>query len=62
MSTETLAEPITPEDLLAMPNEVDYELVNGELVERHSGAESSWIASNLIVLMALFYRGRTPDP
>ena len=43
-----------------MPNEVDYELVNGELVERHMGAESSWIASNLIVLMAVFYRGRVP--
>ena len=60
MSTETFAEPITSEDLLAMPNEVDYELVNGELVERHMGAESSWIASNLIVLIALFYRGRVP--
>lgn len=58
MSTELLADPITPDDLLAMPNEVDYELVNGELVERHMGAESSWIASNLIVLMAVFYRGR----
>ena len=60
MSTELLADPITPDDLLAMPNEVDYELVNGELVERHMGAESSWIASNLIVLMAVFYRGRVP--
>lgn len=60
MSTEVLAEAITPEDLLAMPNEVDYELVNGELVERHLGAESSWIASNLIVLIAVFYRGRVP--
>ena len=60
MSTELLAEPITPDDLLAMPNEVDYELVNGELVQRHMGAESSWIASNLIFLMAVFYRGRAP--
>lgn len=60
MSTDVLAEPITPEDLLAMPNGNDFELVNGELVERHMGAESSWIASNLIVLMAVFYRGRVP--
>ena len=60
MSTELLAEPITPDDLLAMPNEVDYELVNGELVERHMGAESSWIASSLIILFAVFYRGRIP--
>lgn len=60
MSTEVLAEPITPEDLLAMPNEVDYELVNGELVERQMGAESSWIAGNLFGLITLFYQGRSP--
>ena len=60
MSTEVLAEPITPEDLLAMPNEVDYELVNGELVERHMGAESSWIATKLIGLITLWYQGRIP--
>ncbi|MCX7420408.1 MAG: Uma2 family endonuclease [Planctomycetia bacterium] len=60
MSIELLAEPITPDDLLAMPNGDDFELVDGELVERHMGAESSWIASNLIVLIAVFYRGRVP--
>lgn len=51
MTTELLAEPITPEDLLAMPHGDEYELVNGELVERHMGAESSWIASNLTWLL-----------
>ncbi len=60
MSIEVLAEPITPDDLLAMPNGDDFELVNGELMERYIGAESSWIASNLIVLIAVFYRGRVP--
>ncbi len=60
MNTELLAEPITPDDLLAMPNEVDYELVNGELVERHLGAESSWIAGNLFGLITLYYQGRIP--
>ncbi len=51
MTTELLTEPITPDDLLAMPTGDDYELVNGELVERHMGAESSWIASNLTWLL-----------
>lgn len=60
MAVELLSELITPEDLLAMPNEVDYELVNGELVERHMGAESSWIASNLIGLIYLWCHGRVP--
>ena len=60
MSTEVLAELMTPDELLAMPNGDDYELVNGELVERHMGAESSWIASNLIGLLALCYKGRVP--
>jgi Uma2 family endonuclease len=60
MTIELLAEPITPDDLLAMPNEVDYELVHGELVERHMGAESSWIAGNLFALITLFYQGRAP--
>ena len=33
----------TPEDLLAMPDGKSYELVNGQLVERNMGAESSWV-------------------
>ena len=37
----------TPEDLLAMPNSKDYELVDGRLVERNTGAESSWIGGRL---------------
>lgn len=60
MAVELLTELINPDDLLAMSNGDDYELVVGELVERHMGAESSWIASNLIVLLAVFFRGRVP--
>jgi Uma2 family endonuclease len=60
MSTELLAEPITPDDLLAMPNGDGYELVNGELVERHMGAESSWIASKLIWLFGCVYGRQQP--
>jgi Uma2 family endonuclease len=34
----------TPEDLLAMPDGHRYELINGQLVERNMGAESSRVA------------------
>ncbi len=37
----TEARRYTPEDLLAMPDEKSYELVDGRLVERNMGAESS---------------------
>ena len=37
----------TPEDLLAMPDGKAYELVDGRLVERNMGAESSWIGGRL---------------
>ena len=34
----------TADDLLMMPDGDHYELVNGALVERKMGAESSWVA------------------
>src|SRR5580704_8315063 len=37
----------TPEDLLAMPDGKSYELVDGQLVERNMGAESSWVGGEL---------------
>jgi Uma2 family endonuclease len=37
----------TPEDLLAMPDGKSYELVDGQLVERNMGAESSWVGGRL---------------
>ena len=37
----------TPEDLLAMPDGKDYELVDGELVERNMSALSSWVAGQV---------------
>jgi Uma2 family endonuclease len=45
MSTATV---YTPEDLLAMPDGKDYELVNGELVERKMGIRSNWVATRLV--------------
>jgi Uma2 family endonuclease len=46
----------TPEDLLAMPDEKRYELVDGRLVERKMGAESSEVGGNLYLRLAPFCR------
>lgn len=46
----------TPEDLLAMPDGKNYELVNGRLVERNMGAESSWVGGQLHLQLGLFCR------
>ena len=47
----------TPEDLLAMPDAVSYELVDGNLVERNMGMESSEIAARILGLLSAFLRG-----
>lgn len=44
MSTATT---YTPEDLLTMPDGKDYELVDGQLVERNMGIKSNWVATRL---------------
>ena len=44
----------TPEDLLAMPDGKHYELVDGRLVERNMGAESSWIGGRIFLRLNLF--------
>jgi Uma2 family endonuclease len=51
MSTATAKSLYTPEDLLTMPDADRYELVDGRLVERHTGAWSSYIGGQLFVLM-----------
>jgi Uma2 family endonuclease len=38
----------TPEDLLAMPDGKNHELVGGQLVERKSGMESSWVGGRVL--------------
>jgi Uma2 family endonuclease len=37
----------TPEELLALPDEKNYELVDGHLVERNVSTLSSWVAGRL---------------
>jgi Uma2 family endonuclease len=44
----------TPEDLLAMPDGKNYELVGGQLVERKMGIESSWVAGRLLTRLGRF--------
>jgi len=54
MSTAAPMARITPEDLLAMPDEKSYELVGGQLVERKMGLESSWVGGRLLVRLGRF--------
>jgi Uma2 family endonuclease len=54
MATGLATETITPEQLAAMPNDKDYELVDGKLVERKMGNKSNWIASQLARLLGNF--------
>jgi Uma2 family endonuclease len=48
----------TPEDLLAMPDGKSYELVDGRLVGRNMGAESSEVGGNLHSNLHVFCRDR----
>jgi Uma2 family endonuclease len=64
MSTPVLESPpnpqssrrYTPEDLLRMPDGHRFELIDGELVERNMGAESSQVAMNLMVRVGFHVR------
>jgi Uma2 family endonuclease len=52
MSTVETKTRYTPEDLLAMPDDgKDYELVDGELVERNMGWYATWIGGRLYKLL-----------
>jgi Uma2 family endonuclease len=56
MSTLSSVAPVTPEELLKLPDSVKYELVDGKLVERNMGMESSEIALRLALLIGMFLR------
>jgi Uma2 family endonuclease len=53
----TEARRYTPEDLLALPDEKRYELVDGRLVERNMGAESSRVGLRLASRLDRFCEG-----
>jgi Uma2 family endonuclease len=58
----TIANPgtlFTPDDLLRMEDAVNYELVDGKLVERHMGMDSSEIAARIVLLIGLFLRSKS---
>ncbi|MBX3439047.1 MAG: Uma2 family endonuclease [Planctomycetaceae bacterium] len=50
----TITHPLTPDDVLAMPDGDRYELVNGELKERQMSELSSWVAGKIIRLLGPF--------
>lgn len=52
--TSQLLPRVTPEELLSLPDAVRYELVDGQLVERNMGTESSWVGGGLVRLLANF--------
>ncbi|HVS40325.1 MAG TPA: Uma2 family endonuclease [Gemmataceae bacterium] len=54
MITVATSQRCTPEDLLAMPDGDRYELVNGELVERNMGWNSSRIGGQLFFYLRAF--------
>jgi Uma2 family endonuclease len=58
MSILTPPTPVTPEDLLSLPDGKSYELVDGRLMERHMGLESSKIALRIAFLIAQFIQDR----
>src|SRR5437764_3703856 len=66
MTPPVVARRYTPEDLLAIPDGHRFDLVDGCLVERHRGAESSWIAlqvnHHLCLYVATSQRGLVLGP
>jgi Uma2 family endonuclease len=58
MTTTALDRVFTPEGLLRMEDSVSYELVDGKLVQRHSGMLSSNIAARVAVSIGAFLHER----
>lgn len=53
-TVETTATLITPDDFLALPDGKDFELVDGNLQERHVGALSAWVGGTLYHFIRAF--------
>ena len=54
MSVATEKSKITPDELLAMPDSTNFDLVNGESKERHMRALSSWVGGRLFIRLGAF--------
>lgn len=59
MTLATTATLYTPDDLLALPDYGRFELIDGHLVERKMGAKSSYVATNLLILIGYFVRSNS---
>lgn len=57
MATSVLPDIITPEQLAALPNSRDYELVDGRLVERNMGNKAAWVATQINCKLANHVQG-----
>jgi Uma2 family endonuclease len=49
---------LTADELLARPDEQEFELVNGQLVERKMSEESSWIGGEIFRLLSNYVKGQ----
>jgi len=58
MTTAAEKTSFTPEELLLLPDSVNYELVNGNLVERQMGSESSAIAMAIGIILGMYVRAK----
>lgn len=47
---------LSPEDLLSLPDEKRFELIDGQLVERNMGILSSWVAGQIHYLLHGFVK------
>lgn len=54
MALAATATVYTPEDLLHLPDQGRYELLDGHLVERKMGTRSSYAATNALIIMGHF--------
>jgi Uma2 family endonuclease len=54
MATGLATRTITPEQLALLPNDKEFELIDGKLVERKMGNKSSWIANQLAMRLAAY--------
>jgi Uma2 family endonuclease len=51
MRTDFATHIVTPEQLAALPNDKDFELVDGQLVERKGGNKANWVATEFAIAL-----------